>query len=186
MSRIGKQPVVLPKGVSLQLQGSLVSVKGPKGELKQAIDPDFKLKQEGDTIEVLRPTEQKRHKSLHGLYRQLIANMALGVSEGCTTRLELVGVGYRAEVKGQLIEFQLGFSHSVFFVLPSEIKAETEVVKGQNPKLILKCIDKQLLGQVVAKIRALRSPEPYKGKGIKFEGEQVRRKAGKSAGKGKK
>ena len=184
MSRIGKQPVALPKGVTFTQTGMQVALKGPKGELKQRIEPGFEFKQKEGELEIVRPTEQKRHRALHGLYRSLINNMVKGVHEGYTINLELVGVGYRAEVKGQVVEFQLGFSHSVYFVLPQEVKATTDVQKGQNPKLILTGIDKQLLGQVAAKIRALRAPEPYKGKGIRFLGETVRRKAGKSAGKG--
>ncbi|MDX2064036.1 MAG: 50S ribosomal protein L6 [Bacteroidia bacterium] len=186
MSRIGKQPIALPKGVTITRTPDMVAVKGPKGELKQALSPDFTLEVAEAELSVQRPTDQKRHRALHGLYRALIQNMVVGVSEGYETRLELVGVGYRAEVKGNRIEFALGYSHPIVLVLPEEIKAEVELVKGKAPVLILRCIDKQLLGLVVAKIRSLRKPEPYKGKGIRFLGEIVRRKAGKTAGKGKK
>jgi large subunit ribosomal protein L6 len=186
MSRIGKAPVALPKGVTFTHSGQSLTVKGPKGELKQAIEPGFKFKLDAETVVIERPTEQKRHRALHGLYRALVNNMAKGVSEGYKLEMELVGVGYRAEVKGQIVEFALGFSHAVHFILPAEVKATTVVEKGQNPKLIITGIDNQLLGQIAAKMRTLRAPEPYKGKGIRFVGEQVRRKAGKSAGKGKK
>lgn len=186
MSRIGKAPITLPKGVSLTQADGSVAAKGPKGELRQAIPAGFNLSFEDGAAVLNRPSEEKQDRALHGLYRALIANMTTGVSEGYTLTMEMIGVGYRAEVKGQLIEFALGYSHSVFFMLPPEVKATVEVVKGAAPKLILNSIDKQLIGQVAAKIRKLRAPEPYKGKGIRFFGEQVRRKAGKSAGKGKK
>lgn len=184
MSRIGKLPVHLPAGVTLEvLPGNVVKVKGPqKAEMSLKVDPDIKVEVEGNEVKVSRPTDQPRHRSLHGLYRALIHNMVVGVSEGFTIKQELVGVGYRVEVKGQMLELSLGFSHDIHFMLPQEIKAEAEAVKkGANPVLILKSHDKQLLGQVAAKIRSMRKPEPYKGKGIKFVGEQLRRKAGKSA-----
>ena len=184
MSRIGKMPVHLPKGVTCTVEpGNVGKVKGPLGELTQKVDADITVTVEGDVVTVSRPTNQPRHRSMHGLYRALINNMVTGVSHGYTIRQELVGVGYRVEVKGQVLEFGLGFSHDIHFMLPAEIKAEAEAVKkGANPVLVLKSYDKQLLGMVAAKIRSLRKPEPYKGKGIKFVGEQLRRKAGKSAG----
>ena len=184
MSRIGKLPVSLPQGVTVTVDnGNVVKVKGPLGELSQKVDSDIKVNVEGGVVTVTRPTDQPRHRSLHGLYRALIHNMVEGVSKGFTIKQELVGVGYRVDVKGQIMEFSLGFSHDIHFMLPSEVKAEAEPVKkGANPILVLKSHDKQLLGMVAAKIRSLRKPEPYKGKGIKFVGEQLRRKAGKSAG----
>jgi large subunit ribosomal protein L6 len=184
MSRIGKQPVALPKGVEVSVSDkNIVTVKGPKGELKQNIDSGISIKVEDGNVILERHTEQKRHKALHGLYRSLVSNMIKGVSSGYTTTQELVGVGYRAVVKGQLLELTLGYSHNVAFELPKEIKVSTTAEKGKNPTIIMECIDKQLIGQVAAKIRSLRKPEPYKGKGIKFAGEQLRRKAGKAAGK---
>ncbi len=184
MSRIGKLPVSLPAKVTVEvLPGNVVKVKGPLGELSQKVDPDITVAVEGNEVKLTRPTDQPRHRSLHGLYRALIHNMVVGVSEGFTIKQELVGVGFRVEVKGQILEFSLGFSHDVHMMLPVEVKAEAEPVKkGQNPVLVLKSCDKQLVGQVAAKIRSLRKPEPYKGKGIKFVGESLRRKAGKSAG----
>jgi large subunit ribosomal protein L6 len=184
MSRIGKAPITLPAKVTVEVSaGNVVKVKGPKGELHQAVDQDIKVKVDGNTVTVERPTEQKRHKALHGTYRALINNMVKGVADGNTSILELVGVGYRATVTGQVLELALGYSHPVVFLLPSEIKATAAQEKGQNPKVTLTSIDKELLGLVCAKIRAQRPPEPYKGKGIKFEGEILRRKAGKSAAK---
>lgn len=184
MSRIGKLPVSLPQGVTVTVgNDNVVKVKGPLGELSQKVDADIKVTVEGGVVKVERPTNQPRHRSLHGLYRALIHNMVVGVSTGYTVKQELVGVGYRVEVKGQILEFSLGFSHDIHFMLPAEVKGEAEPVKkGANPILVLKSYDKQLLGMVAAKIRSLRKPEPYKGKGIKFVGEQLRRKAGKSAG----
>ena len=184
MSRIGKLPVNLPKGVSVDIDPhNLVTVKGPLGTLVQKVDPDIKITAEGTELTFERPTDQPRHRSMHGLYRTLINNMVVGVSEGYTIQQELVGVGYRLEVKGQLLEFSLGYSHEIHFMLPDEVKASVEVARrGANPILTLTSHDKQLLGTVAAKIRSLRKPEPYKGKGIKFVGEQIRRKAGKSAG----
>ena len=165
------------------MKGNVVKVKGPQGELFQAIDPDITVKIEGDTLTVERPTEQKRHKALHGTYRALINNMMIGTSTGFKKVLELVGVGYRATVTGQMLELALGYSHPVVVLLPNEVKASAEQLKGQNPKVTLESADKELLGLVCAKIREQRKTEPYKGKGIKFEGEVLRRKAGKSASK---
>ena len=184
MSRIGKLPVSLPQGVVITVgNDNVVKVKGPLGELTQKVDPDIKVAAEGGVVTVSRPTDQPRHRSMHGLYRALIQNMVTGVSTGFTIKQELVGVGYRVEVKGQILEFSLGYSHDIHLQLPAEVKGEAEPVKkGANPILVLKSCDKQLLGMVAAKIRSLRKPEPYKCKGIKFVGEQLRRKAGKSAG----
>ena len=184
MSRIGKAPISIPNGVTLTVSDdNLVTVKGPKGELTQKVDSDIKVSQEDGTILVQRPSEQKRHKALHGLYRSLINNMVVGVTEGYKLEQELVGVGYRATNQGNTLDLVLGYSHHIVFALPPEIKVITTAEKGKNPTIILESIDKQLLGQVAAKIRSLRAPEPYKGKGIKFVGEQLRRKAGKSASK---
>lgn len=185
MSRIGKLPISLPKGVTFNFAEAdhVVSVKGPKGELKQKVDPDFKIVLEEGNIVVQRPTEQKRHKAMHGLYRALIANMVKGVSEGYKAQLELVGVGYKASAQGNVLDLSLGYSHSVIVGIPSELKVQAFQEKGQNPTIILEGIDKQLIGQVAAKIKSLRSVEPYKGKGIRFTGEYVRRKAGKAAAK---
>ncbi|MCQ2137743.1 MAG: 50S ribosomal protein L6 [Bacteroidales bacterium] len=183
MSRIGKLPVHLPAGVTVSVDNAnVVKVKGPLGELTQKVDPDIKVSVEGTTVTVTRPTDLPRHRSMHGLYRALINNMVVGVSEGFTIKQELIGVGFRCEVNGQIVTLALGYSHDIQFELPKEVKAEAEPVKkGQNPVLVLKSYDKQLLGTVAAKIRSMRKPEPYKGKGIKFVGEQLRRKAGKSA-----
>jgi large subunit ribosomal protein L6 len=184
MSRIGKQPITIPAGVTFTFTNNKVTVKGPKGELHQAIDPDFKIaKQDDGTYLVERPTEQKRHKSMHGLYRALIANMLEGVSKGYTAQMELVGVGYKANAQANVLELSLGYSHNVFLAVPSEIKVKTQQEKGGNPTIILEGADKQLIGQVAAKIKSLRKVEPYKGKGIRFTGEYVRRKAGKAAAK---
>lgn len=183
MSRIGKLPVNLPSGVSVTVdEANVVSVKGPLGTLSQKIDGDIRVEVENNVVTLSRPNDEKRLKSLHGLYRALIANMAVGVSKGYRKDLELVGVGYRAEAKGQQLEMSLGYSHDIIMELPQEIKVETKTEKRSNPVIILTSIDKQLIGHVAAKIRSLRPPEPYKGKGIKFVGEQLRRKAGKSAG----
>jgi large subunit ribosomal protein L6 len=182
MSRIGKLPVNLPKGVTINVSDSNeISVKGPLGELKQRINKDLKVEVVDNTIVLSRPSESKSHKSLHGLSRALIANMVVGVSEGFKKELELVGVGYRAEAKGQQLEMSLGYSHEIILQVPDEVKVETKTERRSNPVITLTCIDKQLIGHVAAKIRSLRPPEPYKGKGIKFVGEQLRRKAGKSA-----
>ncbi|RPH33571.1 MAG: 50S ribosomal protein L6 [Bacteroidales bacterium] len=182
MSRIGKKPVNLPKGVSVKISAdNVVSVKGPLGELSQKVDPDIAINLEGDSVVLTRPTDQKRHRSMHGLYRALINNMVIGVSTGWELQQELVGVGYKAEAKGQVLELSLGFSHDIHVLLPSEVKVEAKTERRGNPTITLRSIDKQLIGVVAAKIRSLRKPEPYKGKGIKFVGEVLRRKAGKSA-----
>jgi large subunit ribosomal protein L6 len=182
MSRIGKLPLSLPKGVTITISDTnVVSVKGPLGELSQAVDRDLKVEIVDNQLIITRPTESKNHKSLHGLYRSLIANMVTGVSQGFKKQLELVGVGYRAEAKGQQLEMSLGYSHDIIIQLPDEVTVETKTERRSNPVITLSCIDKQLIGHVAAKIRSLRPPEPYKGKGIKFVGEQLRRKAGKSA-----
>lgn len=184
MSRIGKQPITLASGVTLTVSPSNeITVKGPKGELKQQVDRDIKVEVKDGTIEITRPTDQIRHRAMHGLYRSLIANMVEGVSNGYKRSLELVGVGYRATVTGQQIDLALGFSHNIIMDLPKEIKASATAEKGKNPTISLEGIDKQLIGQVAAKLRSLRKPEPYKGKGVRYMGEEVRRKAGKAAGK---
>lgn len=184
MSRIGKAPIAIPAGVTITVSDkNLVTVKGPKGELTQQVNPDIKVSQEDGQLLVSRPTDQKHHKSLHGLYRSLLNNMIVGVTEGYKSTQELVGVGFRASSQGSTLELSLGFSHQVVLILPKEVKVSTTSDKGKNPTVTLESIDKQLLGQVAAKIRGLRTPEPYKGKGIKFVGEQLRRKAGKSAAK---
>lgn len=185
MSRIGRLPIQLPKGVTIAFTDSdhVVTVKGPKGELKQVIDADFKIVSENNEVVVKRPTEQKRHKAMHGLYRSLIANMVEGVNNGYKRQLELIGVGYKATAQGNVLDLSLGFSHSVIMGIPSELKVAATQEKGQNPLITLEGIDKQLIGQVAAKIKSLRSVEPYKGKGIRFVGEFVRRKAGKTAAK---
>jgi large subunit ribosomal protein L6 len=182
MSRIGILPIEVPKGVSVTVSGdNIVTVKGPKGELKQKVDKDITISIEADHVTVSRPTEQKRHKAMHGLYRSLIFNMVHGVSQGFKIEQELVGVGYRAEAKGQILELSLGFSHDIHIQMPSEISLATKTERRANPIITLESADKQLIGHVAAKIRSLRAPEPYKGKGIKFVGEVLRRKAGKSA-----
>lgn len=184
MSRIGKMPITLPKDVQVKIEeaSNKVTVKGPKGELSQVLDKDIKVGLEDGVLTVTRPTEQKRHKALHGLYRSLINNMVQGVSEGFKKHLELVGVGYRATNKGPILEISVGYSHPIYFVVPMEVKVSTTAEKGQSPTIILESADKQLIGQVCAKIRSFRMPEPYKGKGIRFAGEEIRRKAGKTAG----
>jgi large subunit ribosomal protein L6 len=182
MSRIGKLPIALPEGVEIKVSNdNVVTVKGKLGELSQAVDPDLKVKVEEGQVIVERPSEEKRHKALHGLYRSLIANMVQGVSEGFKIVQELVGVGYKAQASGQVLELSIGYSHNVFFELPEEVKVETITERGKNPLITLTSHDKQLLGQVAAKIRSLRKPEPYKGKGIRFQGEEIRKKAGKAA-----
>jgi len=184
MSRVGKSPIAIPAGVTVTVSNdNVVTVKGPKGELHQAVDTDIKVVQEGAELLVQRPTDQKRHKALHGLYRSLLNNMVVGVTEGYKIVQELVGVGYRATNNGNTLDLVLGYSHHYVFELPTEIKVTTTADKGKNPTIILESNDKQLIGQVAAKIRSLRAPEPYKGKGIKFAGEVLRRKAGKSASK---
>lgn len=183
MSRIGKLPITIPSGVSFSKEKNKVSVKGPKGELHQLVDPDFVIKNENGTVTIERPTDQKRHKAMHGLYRALIANMMEGVSKGYKLQLELVGVGYKANAQSNVLELSLGYSHNVFVAVPSEIKVTAFQEKGANPTVVLEGNDKQLIGQVAAKIKSLRKVEPYKGKGIRFTGEYIRRKAGKAAAK---
>jgi large subunit ribosomal protein L6 len=184
MSRVGKSPIAIPAGVTISVaEDNLVTIKGPKGELQQAVDADIKIVQEGTELLVQRPSEQKRHKALHGLYRALLNNMVVGVTTGYKIEQELVGVGYRATNNGNTLDLVLGYSHHYVFELPKEVKVSTTAEKGKNPTIILESNDKQLIGQVAAKIRSLRAPEPYKGKGIKFVGEILRRKAGKSASK---
>jgi large subunit ribosomal protein L6 len=182
MSRIGKLPITIPSGVTITISDkNLVTVKGSRGELTQQVDPDIIVKVENNVLLVQRPTEQQRHRSMHGLYRSLLFNMVKGVSEGFTVNQELVGVGYKAVATGQLLELALGYSHNFFFELPSEITVSALTERGKNPIITMVSHDKQLIGQVAAKIRSLRKPEPYKGKGIKFVGEILKRKAGKSA-----
>jgi large subunit ribosomal protein L6 len=184
MSRIGKQPVVVPGGVTITVgNDNIVTVKGPKGELKQLIDRDIKVEVKDGQVEFARPTDQIRHKALHGLYRSLVNNMVKGVTDGYKKSMELVGVGYKASNQGNLLDLALGYSHNIIFEIPKEIKVTTAQEKGQNPTIVLEGVDKQLVGAVAAKIRSLRKPEPYKGKGVKFVGEVLRRKAGKAAGK---
>ncbi|MFY0688839.1 MAG: 50S ribosomal protein L6 [Cyclobacteriaceae bacterium] len=183
MSRIGNAPITIPDGVSITVDGSVVSVKGPKGELTQDIGADIMASVEDGVLMVKRPTEQKRHKALHGLYRSLVNNMVEGVNTGYKKDLELVGVGYKAAVQNNVLELNLGYSHSIYLAVPAEIKVTTETAKGKNPLISLEGIDKQLIGQIAAKIKSLRKIEPYKGKGVKFVGEHVRRKAGKTAAK---
>jgi large subunit ribosomal protein L6 len=187
MSRVGKLPINLPAGVKLEVSNTnLVTVKGPKGTLTQQIDPDIAVAMEGADVTVSRPTNQKRHRSLHGLYRSLINNMVIGVNTGFTITQELVGVGYRCDNKGNTLTLTVGYSHPIVFVVPDEVVVTTKNEKGSPPTIILTSSDKQLVGQIAAKIRSFRAPEPYKGKGIRFQGEILRRKAGKTAGKGKK
>ncbi len=181
MSRIGKMPIEIPAGVTVQVKDNIVTVKGPKGELSQAVNPDLEINVADGHIEVKRPSDDREHRAQHGLYRALIHNMVVGVHDGYKKELELVGVGYRATATGQVLELALGYSHAIFIKLPAEVKVEAKSERNKNPLIILESYDKQLLGQVCAKIRSLRKPEPYKGKGIKFVGEQIRRKSGKSA-----
>jgi large subunit ribosomal protein L6 len=184
MSRIGKKPVVVPKGVTVTVnEDNIITVKGPKGELKQTVDRDITVAIKDGAVEFARPTDQIRHRALHGLYRSLTANMVKGVTEGYKRQLELIGVGFKASHQGNLLDLALGFSHNIIFEIPKELKLVTSTEKGENPKIILEGADKQLIGQVAAKIRGLRKPEPYKGKGVRYTGEVVRKKAGKAAGK---
>jgi large subunit ribosomal protein L6 len=184
MSRIGKKPVMIPSGVTVSVgNDNVVVVKGPKGELKQAVDRDITVTVKDGHVEFQRPTDQIRHRALHGLYRSLINNMVKGVTEGYKKTMELVGVGYKASNQGNVLDLSLGYSHNIVFEIPKEIKLGTAQEKGQNPTISLEGVDKQLIGAVAAKIRSLRKPEPYKGKGVKFAGEVLRRKAGKAAGK---
>lgn len=183
MSRIGKLPITLPAKVEVSVSSdNTVTVKGPKGTLSQKVDPDIAVKVDGETLLVERPTDQKRHRAMHGLYRALINNMVVGVSQGYTREMEVIGVGYRVESQGNLLTLTIGYSHPVMFYIPSELKLTTAMEKGSAPLIRLEGIDKELIGQVCAKIRAFRKPEPYKGKGIMFKGEVIRRKAGKTAG----
>ena len=183
MSRIGKKPVSIPKGVTITVKDSVVTVKGPKGELSQEIDRDITIEITETELIVGRPTEQIRHRAMHGLYRSLIANLVKGVTEGYKKELELVGVGFKAANQGNILDLALRYSHNIIFEIPKELKVATTTEKGQNPKIFLEGSDKQLIGQVAAKLRSLRKPEPYKGKGVKYSDEIVRRKAGKAAGK---
>ena len=183
MSRIGKLPVNIPAGVTISIDNGVVTVKGPKGELKQEINPNITVEIEGNVCNVTRPNDEKENRAMHGLYRSLINNMVIGVSEGYKKTLELVGVGYRASNNGQVLELSLGYTHAIYLGLAPEIKVQTVSERNQNPLIVFESCDKQLLGQVCAKIRSFRKPEPYKGKGVKFQGEVVRRKAGKTAGK---
>jgi large subunit ribosomal protein L6 len=184
MSRIGKKPVTVPQGVTVTVgKDNSITVKGPKGELKEAVDRDITVEVKDGEVIFIRPTDQIRHRAMHGLYRALVANMVKGVTEGYKKNLELVGVGFKASNQGNLLDLSLGYSHNIVVEIPKELKVATAQEKGQNPTISLEGIDKQLLGQVAAKLRGLRKPEPYKGKGVKYQGEVLRRKAGKAAGK---
>ena len=183
MSRIGKKPIIIPAGVTVSVKDAVVTVKGPKGTLTQEVDRDIIVEVEGNEVNVKRPTEQIRHRAMHGLYRSLIANLVKGVTEGYKKELELVGVGFKAANTGNVLDLALGYSHNIIFEIPKELTITTTTEKGQNPKIFLESADKQLIGQVAAKIRGLRKPEPYKGKGVRYSDEVVRRKAGKAAGK---
>ena len=180
MSRIGKLPIDIPTGVTITVAGTVVTVKGPKGELTQEINPNITVTIDGAVCTVSRPNDEKQNRAMHGLYRSLINNMLIGVSEGYKKEMELVGVGYRVSNQAQVIELALGYTHNIFISLPNEVKIETKMERNQNPMVILESCDKQLIGQVCAKIRSFRKPEPYKGKGVRFVGEVIRRKAGKS------
>ena len=181
MSRIGKLPIVLPAGVTFELKDNVITVKGPKGELKQSINPNITVEVEDNVIKVSRPNDNRESRAQHGLYRALINNMVVGVSQGFKKELEIVGVGYRATNQGQVLELALGFSHAIYLKMPAEVKVEAKSERNKNPLITLESCDKQLLGQICAKIRSFRKPEPYKGKGVKFVGEVIRRKSGKSA-----
>jgi large subunit ribosomal protein L6 len=184
MSRIGKKPVTIPSGVTVTVgKDNVITVKGPKGELKQAVDRDIVMEVKDGQVEFVRPTDQIRHRALHGLYRSLVSNMVKGVTEGYNKKLELIGVGFKASNQGNVLDLSLGYSHNIIFEVPKELKVATEQAKGQNPMINLEGVDHQLIGQVAAKIRGLRKPEPYKGKGVRYAGEIVRKKAGKAAGK---
>lgn len=184
MSRIGRKSIIIPNGVTVTVgNDNSITVKGPKGELKESIDRDIKVEVKGNEVVFNRPTDQIRHRSLHGLYRALVANMVKGVTQGYQKNLELIGVGFKASNQGNVLDMSLGFSHNIIFEIPKELKVTTAQEKGQNPTIMLEGIDRQLLGQVAAKIRSLRKPEPYKGKGVRYIGEYVRKKAGKAAGK---
>ena len=183
MSRIGKLPIEIPAGVTITVNNGEVTVKGAKGELKQVVGGAITVEVEGSVCHVTRPNDERENRAMHGLYRSLIHNMVVGVSEGYKKTLELVGVGYRASSNGQVLELALGYTHNIFLSLPEEVKVQTISERNQNPLIVFESVDKQLIGQVCAKIRSFRKPEPYKGKGVKFKGEVVRRKAGKTAGK---
>jgi large subunit ribosomal protein L6 len=184
MSRIGKKPVSIPKGVTITVGGdNVITVKGPKGELKQAVDRDITVEVKEGQVNFGRPTDQIRHRALHGLYRAITANLVKGVTEGYSRKLELIGVGFKAASQGNILDLTLGYSHNIIVEVPKELKVVTAQEKGQNPMITLEGIDKQLIGQVAAKLRSLRKPEPYKGKGVRYVGEVVRKKAGKAAGK---
>ncbi len=183
MSRIGKLPIHIPAGVTITINDDLITVKGPKGELVQKINPDIKPTIDNGVLSLSRPSDERAHRAMHGLYRSLINNMVIGVSEGYRKQLELVGVGYRVTNAGQVLDLSLGYTHNIYLQLPNEIKVETKTERNKSPLIILESADKQLIGQVCAKIRSFRMPEPYKGKGIKFTGEIIRRKSGKSASK---
>lgn len=184
MSRIGKAPITVPNGVTITVgNDNIVTVKGPKGELKQPIDRDIKVEVKDGQISLTRPTDQIRHRALHGLSRALVANLVKGVTDGYTKKLELIGVGFKAANQGNVLDLALGYSHNIIFEVPKELKVATAQEKGQNPTITLEGIDNQLIGQVAAKLRSLRKPEPYKGKGVRYVGEVVRKKAGKAAGK---
>lgn len=181
MSRIGKLPIALPAGVTIEMKDNVLTVKGPKGELKQAVNPNIKVEVEDGHVVVSRPNDERESRAQHGLYRALINNMVVGVSTGFKKELEIVGVGYKAESKGQVLELSLGYSHAIYMVMPPEVKVEAKSERNKNPLITLESCDKQLLGQICAKIRSFRKPEPYKGKGVKFVGEVIRRKSGKTA-----
>ena len=184
MSRIGQKPVQIPSGITVTVGAdNIITVKGPKGELKQEIDRDIQVEVKDGQVNFVRPTDQIRHRALHGLYRALVANMVKGAAEGYKRQLELIGVGFKASNQGNLLDLALGYSHNIIFEIPKELKVSTSQEKGENPKIMLEGADKQLIGQVAAKIRGLRKPEPYKGKGVRYTGEVVRKKAGKAAGK---
>ena len=184
MSRIGKQPVIVPSGVTVTVsKENVMTVKGPKGELKQTIDRDIKVEVKDGEVTFARPTDQIRHRAMHGLYRSITSNLVKGVTDGYIRKLELIGVGFKAASQGNIVDLTLGYSHNIIFEIPKELKVATAQEKGQNPIITLEGIDKQLIGQVAAKLRSLRKPEPYKGKGVRYVGEVVRKKAGKAAGK---
>lgn len=184
MSRIGKKAIEIPEGVSITVgKDNMVTVKGKKGELKQAVDRDITVEVKDGQVNFLRPTDQIRHRAMHGLYRALVANMVKGVTDGYQRKLELIGVGFKAANQGNVLDLALGYSHNIIFEVPKELTVATAQEKGQNPIITLDGIDRQLIGQVAAKLRSLRKPEPYKGKGVRYVGEVVRKKAGKAAGK---
>lgn len=184
MSRIGKKAITIPEGVTITVgKDNVVTVKGKKGELKQTVDRDIMVEIKDGQVSLSRPTDQIRHRAMHGLYRALIANLVKGVTDGFERKLELIGVGFKATNTGNVLDLALGYSHNIIFEVPKELKVATETLKGQNPVITLEGTDKQLIGQVAAKLRSLRKPEPYKGKGVRYVGEVVRKKAGKAAGK---